>query len=238
MTIGQSHAALMDSVYRRQRHIYDFTRKYYLFGRDGLIDAMQPKADARILEIGCGTARNLIRLANRYPGRRLFGLDASEAMLATASQALGRAGLRTSVGLAHAYAEELTPALFAESDPFDDIFFSYSLSMIPDWRQALNAACAALSPTGRIHVVDFGDLRNLPRPARRALLAWLRFFHVEPRVELLGALEGMAKKFERFELLTGRYAFALTSTAMGLADLDFSVALRSQAADKTPVEAP
>ena len=31
------HAALMDRVYRRQRYIYDLTRKYYLFGRDRMI---------------------------------------------------------------------------------------------------------------------------------------------------------------------------------------------------------
>jgi hypothetical protein len=35
-----SHGALMDLIYRRQRHIYDATRKYYLFGRDTLIDRM------------------------------------------------------------------------------------------------------------------------------------------------------------------------------------------------------
>ena len=34
----------MDQVYRRQRYIYDFTRKYYLLGRDRLIRglALQP----------------------------------------------------------------------------------------------------------------------------------------------------------------------------------------------------
>ena len=35
-----NHAALMDSVYRRQRHIYDLTRKYFLFGRDTLIEGL------------------------------------------------------------------------------------------------------------------------------------------------------------------------------------------------------
>jgi S-adenosylmethionine-diacylgycerolhomoserine-N-methlytransferase len=103
-----NHAALMDSVYRRQRHIYDFTRKYYLFGRDRLIDTMQPKPDARILEVGCGTARNLIRLAKRYPGRSLFGLDASEAMLETATRAVERTRFGGQIRLARAYAEELS----------------------------------------------------------------------------------------------------------------------------------
>ena len=33
----RSHGALMDRVYRRQRYVYDFTRRYYLIGRDDLI---------------------------------------------------------------------------------------------------------------------------------------------------------------------------------------------------------
>ena len=86
------HAALMDDVYRYQRYIYDFTRKYYLFGRDRLIKELSPKPDARIVEVGCGTARNLIKMSQRYPGRRFFGLDASEAMLETAGSL--RMGLR------------------------------------------------------------------------------------------------------------------------------------------------
>jgi S-adenosylmethionine-diacylgycerolhomoserine-N-methlytransferase len=215
---GSSHAALMDSVYRRQRHIYDFTRKYYLFGRDRLIDTMQPKPDARILEIGCGTARNLVRLAKRYPGRRLFGLDASEAMLETAERAIARAGLSGQIRLAHAYAENLSPSLFGEEDAFDNIVFSYSLSMIPDWRQALGTASGALSQSGRIHIVDFGDLEGLPRPLRRPLLAWLKLFHVEPRIELLGDLERSAKKNDVLQILTGRYAFVLASRADGFSN--------------------
>ena len=54
-------ASLMDRMYRRQRHIYDLTRKFYLLGRDQMIDRLGPPADARVLEIGCGTGRNLIR---------------------------------------------------------------------------------------------------------------------------------------------------------------------------------
>ena len=30
----------MDRIYRHQRHIYDPTRKYYLLGRDRLIDGL------------------------------------------------------------------------------------------------------------------------------------------------------------------------------------------------------
>ena len=80
----------MDRMYRLQRHFYDLTRKYYLFGRDGLIERLDARPGETVLEVGCGTARNLVRLARRYPGARLHGLDASEAMLLTAAAKLAR----------------------------------------------------------------------------------------------------------------------------------------------------
>ena len=228
----------MDSVYRRQRYIYDFTRKYYLFGRDRLIRELAPAPNARIIEVGCGTARNLIRVAKRYPGRKYFGLDASEAMLKTARAAVERADLQDQIVLAHGYAEALTPDLFGESAGFTDIIFSYSLSMIPDWKQSLSAAAKALSPDGRIHIVDFGDLNGLIVPARKVLLAWLRLFHVEPRVELLDGLEQLARKDRNFRVLPGRYAFLLTCFGADLLDLAAPVAPQSQGADKTPAIGP
>ena len=194
----------MDSVYRYQRYIYDLTRKYYLFGRDRLIDELAPKPGARIVEIGCGTARNLIRMARRYPDAQLFGLDASEAMLDTAARAIARADLGGRIMLAHGYAEALSPSMFGQGQGFDEAVFSYSLSMIPDWTAALAAAEAALAPGGRLHIVDFGDLAGFAGPLRSALLAWLRLFHVAPRTELLGRLEISPGDFQ---VLTGRYAF-------------------------------
>src|SRR5689334_15142327 len=135
----RGHAALMDAVYRRQRYIYDFTRKYYLFGRDRLINQLALKPGNRLVEVGCGTARNLVKIARRYPGAHLFGLDASAEMLKTASASVARAGLEDRIKLAQGYAEALTPSLFGQTRPFDVALFSYSLSMIPDWKQALEA---------------------------------------------------------------------------------------------------
>jgi S-adenosylmethionine-diacylgycerolhomoserine-N-methlytransferase len=55
---------LMDRVYRRQRHIYDLTRKYFLLGRDTLISRLQPPTGGSVIEIGCGTGRNLVAAAH------------------------------------------------------------------------------------------------------------------------------------------------------------------------------
>ena len=76
-------AALMDRMYRRQRHIYDLSRKFYLLGRNEAIARLRPAPGDKVLEIACGTGRNLVILAQAYPGARLFGLDVSREMLAT-----------------------------------------------------------------------------------------------------------------------------------------------------------
>lgn len=215
-----NHAALMDDVYRHQRYIYDLTRKYYLFGRDRLICELDLKPGERLIEVGCGTARNLIAIARRYPGARLYGLDASREMLKTAEQAIARAGLSGRIKLIQAYAETLSPALFGEEEPFDRAVFSYSLSMIPDWRQALKAANAALGPNGRIHVVDFGDLSGLGPLFAGLLRAWLRQFHVEPRVEILRGLESHVAANDHsgndLRILFARYAFVFSCTRDGV----------------------
>jgi S-adenosylmethionine-diacylgycerolhomoserine-N-methlytransferase len=206
------HAALMDRVYRHQRYIYDLTRKYFLFGRDRLIRELGLAPNDRVVEIGCGTARNLIRIARLYPRAELFGLDASHEMLQTAAEAVRRAGLETRIALAHGYAENLSPEMFGQSKLFNACIFSFSLSMIPPWEQALDAASRSLAPGGLIHIVDFGDLMGLGRIPRLLLTNWLKLFHVVPRVELLHSLE--QKRAGRLRILPGRYAFLLTIPAM------------------------
>jgi len=216
-----AHAALMDRVYRRQRHFYDLTRKYYLLGRDRLVRELEAQPGQSVVEIGCGTARNLIRIAERYPGVKLYGLDASAQMLRTAGDAIARAKLSGRIELRHGLAEDVTAGFFGLKEPFDRAIFSYSLSMIPDWRGALLAAASAVDPAGRVHVVDFGDQRSLWPLARRSLRAWLALFHVTPRDELLGALESKGGRTEGYSLhvLPGRYAFVLKAAPAAIAGL-------------------
>ena len=214
------HGALMDQVYRRQRHIYDLSRKFYLLGRDRLIAELDAKPGERVIEIGCGTARNLLRVAEIYPKTMLYGLDASLEMLHTAEQAVARAGLSDRIALTHGLAEEV-PRYFGPEPYFDRAIFSYSLSMIPDWRGALAAAAKIVRPDGAIHGVDFGDLTGLWPPAANMLRAWLRLFHVTPRDKLLIRLEEQEAIGQICSLhrLAGRYAFVFKARPSAIAEL-------------------
>jgi S-adenosylmethionine-diacylgycerolhomoserine-N-methlytransferase len=175
--------ALMNRIYRRQRHIYDATRKYFLLGRDLLIARLAPEGAACVLEIGCGTGRNLILAAQRYPDARFFGIDVSTEMLTSAIEAIARAGLSSRIHVAHADATAFDPARLFGKAQFDRVFISYSLSMIPAWRAVVDSAIVRLAPDGELHIVDFGGQEGLPRWFRSLLRRWLAVFHVTPRDE-------------------------------------------------------
>lgn len=182
------HGALMDAQYRWQRHVYDLSRKYYLLGRDELVCALRVPAGASVLELGCGTGRNLALVARRYPQARLFGIDISAEMLKNAHR--NAPGAMLSVG----DATRLDPVPLLGEPVFDHVFMSYTLSMIPDWRGALDQGARLLAPGGRLHVVDFGQQEGLPGWFRRLLQAWLTKFHVTPRSDLFEACAAVAAR--------------------------------------------
>jgi S-adenosylmethionine-diacylgycerolhomoserine-N-methlytransferase len=209
-----TEAIKMDRMYRLQRHFYDLTRKYYLLGRDDGLRHMAVKPDEHVLEVGCGTARNLARLLVMQPQARYFGLDASQEMLKTASKNLAKIPGGKNVVLKTCLAEELCHrATFELNRPFDVILFSYTLSMIPSWRDALKAARANLAPNGRIVIIDFWDQRELPRWFANILVRWLALFEVHHRPELITCLEDLSQSgnyIVNVDSVWKRYAFVAT----------------------------
>lgn len=188
-------ARLMDAVYRNQRHFYDLTRKYYLLGRDRLIGRLELPRDATVLELGCGTGRNLIAAAKRYPDARYFGVDISEHMLETARHNIARAGLSDRITLRQGDASDPAAADGFGPDVFDRVIYSYTLSMIPVWREALQAGMARLAPHGRLSVVDFGQQQRLPGLFKKLLFLWLAKFHVSPRADLQRELGQLSEAY-------------------------------------------
>ncbi len=169
----------LERYYRLHAKIYDMSRWTFLFGRDRLLRLVADRGQPQhILEVGCGTGKNLVRLRQLFPRAKLTGLDLSEAMLAQARRKL--AGTTPAIGWRHqAYDRPLRV-----EPPFDLLLFSYALTMFnPGWEEAIAAAYADLAPGGLIAVVDF---HSSPVPL---FVRWLALNHVRLAGHLLPALQ-------------------------------------------------
>ena len=79
--------------YRLHAPIYDATRWAFLFGRVRLIQLLSKSylgAPKQILDLGCGTGKNLCALAHAFPQAHITGVDLSPAMLVQAGRNLAQ----------------------------------------------------------------------------------------------------------------------------------------------------
>ena len=147
----------IERYYKFHSRIYDATRWSFLFGRTailGPVKAANP-TPGRILEVGCGTGKNIVNLCRHFPRATVTGVDLSETMLAVARTKLAEFGDRARL-LHQAYNAPLNPP----EGGFDLVLFSYALTMFnPGFETAIEAAHADLAPGGCIAVVDFHDTR-------------------------------------------------------------------------------
>ena len=169
----------IEKYYRWHARIYDATRWTFLFGRTAILaDLAVMTKPVRILEVGCGTGKNLARLGRLFPHAAITGLDLSEPMLAVARRKTARFGSRFGF-LRRAY-----DAPLGDRAGYDLVLFSYALSMFnPGFETAIQAAAADLAPGGYVAVVDF---HATPFPAFER---WMALNHVRMNAQLRPLLQ-------------------------------------------------
>lgn len=140
----------LQGYYALHARIYDATRWTFLFGRERILHRIKAVSNPqRILEVGCGTGRNLQSLRRIFPHAEITGVDLSADMLEIAKRKTSDVTL-----IRQPYDAPI-------AGDFDLVLFSYALSMFnPGWEQAIQAAKVDLSPGGMLAVVDFSHTRS------------------------------------------------------------------------------
>ena len=187
---GTREQTSIEGYYRWHALIYDATRWSFLFGRTGILREVAKLATPkRILEVGCGTGKNLVTLSRIFPQAQITGIDLSETMLDVARRKAAPLGER--IQLLHgAYGAAKTGE---DGATYDLILFSYALSMFnPGFEAAIATAHRDLAPGGHVAVVDFHDTR-LPLFER-----WMGVNHVRMNGQLRPLLQ------DRFEARVDR----------------------------------
>lgn len=169
-----SLAERLQAFYGPQAEQYDGFRERLLQGRADLIERLAPAPGERWVELGAGTGRNIGFLGERL--NRLARIDLVDLCPALLEQAR-----RRTAGLSNVCVIEGDAVTFQPEQPADGVYFSYSLTMIPNWEGALDNALAMLKPGGRLGVVDFYISQATPAPGltRHSWLSrqfWPRWF--------------------------------------------------------------
>jgi S-adenosylmethionine-diacylgycerolhomoserine-N-methlytransferase len=172
MLRGQSRsgsaAERLQAFYAPQASRYDDFRARLLHGRSELVDRLNIPEGGIVVELGGGTGSNIDRFGARMQRlRRYMLVDLCPALL---EQARPRAGVHRNVELVEGDVTRFSPP-----ESVDCVFFSYALTMIDDWRAALNNALAMLKPGGTLGVVDFYVSGARPRPGFVRHAAWERW---------------------------------------------------------------
>jgi len=145
---GGSHAERLQRFYAPQAQAYDAFRDRLLHGRRDLVELLPTPVGDRIVELGAGTGRNL-----EYFGPRLSRL--ADVQVVDLCPALLDVARRRLAGLPNARVIEADATAYRPERPVDVVYFSYALTMMPDWREAIDNGLAMLRPGGVLGAVDF-----------------------------------------------------------------------------------
>jgi S-adenosylmethionine-diacylgycerolhomoserine-N-methlytransferase len=167
---ANSHRQTMTNYYRLQSHFYDATRWAFLYGRKRIIDMLAIRPGECVVEIGCGTGSNFEAIqASLQNSGELIGVDCSTPMLSKAAERVRRNGWQNVRLLDLEYGRE--PVTGGRADV---VLFSYSLSMIDDWEDAISCAGSELHAGGRAGILDFCKTEN----SSTWFADWLAMNHV------------------------------------------------------------
>jgi len=158
MPRGVPHEQRLQAFYAPQAAHYDAFRERLLQGRRELIGSLPLPANAAVVELGGGTGRNLDFFSTQQ-WERIARFELVDLCPALVERAQLRAAADARIRVHQADATTWRPQRLV-----DCVYLSYALTMIPNWRAALDNALAMLKPGGTLAIVDFHVSEERPAP--------------------------------------------------------------------------
>lgn len=195
---GTSAFDKMESLYAAQATHYDAFRTRLLKGRKQLYQKIKLPENGVLVELGGGTASNLEYFTDSiFTLKKITVVDASQSMLTIAGKRCEQNNWRH-VTLIHDNAETVN----IEKNSVDLVCCSYSLSMIENWKQALDNAFSMLKPGGKIMVIDFyvsakNAAVNRRQHNRFTQKFWPLFFKKHGVIPSPGQLDYLTNRFKQ-----------------------------------------
>ena len=122
-----------------------------------------PPTGSRVLEIGFGSGRLHLELAEDY---QMAGVDRAPGMVRLTARRLARRGLASTLQVASA------DALPWPDATFDAVLSTFAFSAFPDANKAMDEMARVLKPGGRAIIVDAGKALNGNRMAHFLASLW------------------------------------------------------------------
>lgn len=140
-----------------------YTEKHafvYEYG-NSLMDLLSPKADERILDVGCGTGQLTAKIGELC--HEVVGIDASAEMIAEARSLYPTVLFKVA-----------DAANFSLEESFDAVFSNAALHWVTDYKNAITCMYTCLKPGGRL-VLEMGgkgNVHSIVEALRAVLLAF------------------------------------------------------------------
>jgi len=174
---GDSHAARLETFYAPQAGAYDSFRKNFLWGREPLLAAcaarLRDARDVVWVDLGGGTGENVQMMNDYFPiadFKAVYVVDLCHALCQQAEKKVKKNKWKN----VHVVEMDACKFELPNDEKATLITFSYSLSMIPPFHEAVDQAMSYLDNDGLFGVCDFFVSGKYDLPIRQ--MCWGRRF--------------------------------------------------------------
>jgi phenylpyruvate C(3)-methyltransferase len=146
---------------------------------EGLFDKLIADVPARtVVDLGCGSAHRLLRIARDHPDVRGIGIDISGEAVQVASDAVAAAGLGRQVSVRQADVRALDPdPEYADADTVLCVFMGHDFWPFPDCVRTLRRLRSVFPAAQRLLLCDVARTTGPPGPGTAIFTLGFEFAH-------------------------------------------------------------